>query len=59
MKKIVEQKLMQDLDKGIEEKIKVKPKQKIKIIENVPMGVESEWGRLIRRGKIKKSHWQM
>ena len=29
-------------------------KPKIHIEENLPKGVESEWGRLLRDGKIKK-----
>ena len=30
-------------------------KQKIHMEENLPKGVESEWGRMIRRGELKKS----
>ncbi len=35
-----------------------KKKEKIHVEKNLPKGVESEWGRMIKRGKVKKQHLQ-
>ena len=57
-KKIQEAKLKGEMNNKFSTKNE-KEKPKIFVKMNLPQGVESEWGRMIRRGLIKKQQIQV
>jgi hypothetical protein len=57
MKDIEKAKLSGELDAKMGEK-KERKRPAIHVEQNLPKGVESEWGRMLQRGKIKKQHIQ-
>ena len=58
MKKKIQNKIIgEELNSMMGEKYKQDSKvPAIHIERNLPKGVESEWGRMLREGKIKKAH---
>ena len=47
----------QKLNQMMGEKFKQEKKApSIRVERNLPKGVDSEWGRMIKRGEIKKAH---